>query len=73
MRKTEAAEFRRFLYRESCRLEELSIIKWNNIFAQRKFDTLDLLDLIELSCQIEYLNYIEQRVGILLDFLSEPY
>lgn len=73
MRKSEAAEFRRFLYNESCRLEELSVIKWNHIFTMRRFDTLDLLDLIELSSQIEYLNYLEQRVGILLDYLCEPY
>lgn len=71
MRNSEIAEFRRFLYRESCRLEELFIIKWNNVFARRRFDALDLLDLLELVHQMEYLNYLQQRLQNLLDYMRE--
>lgn len=73
MNAAEAAEFYKWFARESSRLEDLYIRKWNNIFARRQFDTLDLLDLIELSVQIDYLRYIEQRIQKLLLILRTDY
>lgn len=73
MRKTEIAEIYRFLYNESCRLENLFIIKWNNIYARRNFDTLDLLDLIELSVQMDYLNDIHKRIQKLIEYMRDSY
>lgn len=73
MRKSEVADLYRFLYRESCRLENLFIIKWNNIFAMRKFDTLDLLDLIELSVQMDYFKYLQQRLQKLIEYMRDTY
>lgn len=71
MRTSEVTEFFKVLYNERCRLENLFVIKWNNIFAHKKFDTLDLLDLIELSVQMDYLNYIEQKIHNLLKLLKD--
>lgn len=73
MRSSEITEINKFLYKESCRLENLFIIKWNNIFAMRKFDTLDLLDLIELSVQMDYLTYLHQRLQVLTEYLRDTY
>lgn len=73
MRSSEMAEFYKFFYNESNRLENEFIIKWNNIYSQRKLDTLDLLDLIELSVQLDYLNYIEQRIQKILKLLQDIY
>lgn len=73
MRSSEITEFYRFFYNETCRLENLFISKWNNIFLQKQFDTLDLLDLIELSVQMDYLNYIEQRIHKILKHLQDVY
>lgn len=73
MRKNEIAEINKFLYNESCRLEDLFIIKWNNIYARRRFDTLDLLDLIELSVQMDYLTYLHQRLQKLIEYMRDTY
>lgn len=73
MKQTEITEIYRFFYNESNRLENLFIIKWNNIFAYRKFDTLDLLDLIELSVQLDYLTYIQNRVQKLVEYMKDIY
>ena len=73
MRSSEITEFYRFFYNETCRLENLFINKWNNIFLQKQFDTLDLLDLIELSVQMDYLNYMEQRIHKILKYLQDVY
>lgn len=40
MKQSEINEISRFFYNEDNRLENLFVIKWNNIFAMRKFDTL---------------------------------
>ena len=73
MKQSEITEIYRFFYNESNRLENLFIIKWNNIFAHRKFDTLDLLDLIELSVQMDYLTYIQNRVQKLVEYMKDIY
>lgn len=73
MKSSEIADFYRFLQNEEARLQNLFIIKWNNIFAQRKFDTLDLLDLIELSVQIDYFNYLWKRLENLFQYLHSRY
>lgn len=73
MRPSEIAEFYNFFYNETNRLENEFIIKWNNIFAQRKLDTLDLVDLIEISVQLDYLSYIEQRIQKILKLLQDIY
>lgn len=73
MRQTEIAEIYKFLYGESCRLENLFIIKWNNIYARRRFDTLDLLDLIELSVQMDYLTALHQRIQKLIEYMKDVY
>lgn len=73
MKQSEITEIYRFFYNESNRLENLFIIKWNNIFAYRKFDTLDLLDLIELSVQLDYLTYIQNRVQKLVEYMKDIY
>lgn len=71
MKQSEINEISRFFYNEDNRLENLFVIKWNNIFAMRKFDTLDLLDLIELSVQIDYLNQIQHRVRKLVEYMKD--
>ncbi len=71
MKQSEINEITRFLYNESNRIENLFIVKWNNIFAMRKFDTLDLLDLIELSVQIDYLTYLQHRVQKLVEYMKD--
>ena len=73
MRSAEIAEFYAFLQTEEARLENLFIIKWNNIYIQRRFDTLDLLDLIELSVQIDYFNYLWKRLEKLFTYLHSKY
>ncbi len=73
MKQSEITEIYRFFYNESNRLENLFIIKWNNIFSYRKFDTLDLLDLIELSVQLDYLTYIQNRVQKLVEYMKDIY
>ena len=73
MRSSEIAEFYTFLQTEESRLENLFIIKWNNIYIQRRFDTLDLLDLIELSVQIDYFNYLWKRLEKLFTYLHSKY
>lgn len=73
MRSAEIAEFYTFLQTEEARLENLFIIKWNNIYIQRRFDTLDLLDLIELSVQIDYFNYLWKRLENLFTYLHSKY
>lgn len=73
MKQSEITEIYRFFYNESNRLENLFIIKWNNIYACRKFDTLDLLDLIELSVQLDYLTYIQNRVQKLVEYMKDIY
>lgn len=73
MRSAEIAEFYAFLQTEEARLENLFIIKWNNIYTQRRFDTLDLLDLIELSVQIDYFNYLWKRLEKLFTYLHSKY
>lgn len=73
MKQSEINEISRFFYNEDNRLENLFVIKWNNIFAMRKFDTLDLLDLIELSVQIDYLNQIQHRVRKLVEYMKDIY
>lgn len=73
MKQSEITEIYRFFYNESNRLENLFIIKWNNIYAYRKFDTLDLLDLIELSVQLDYLTYIQNRVQKLVEYMKDIY
>lgn len=71
MKQSEINDISRFFYNEDNRLENLFVIKWNNIFAMRKFDTLDLLDLIELSVQIDYLNQIQHRVLKLVEYMKD--
>lgn len=73
MKQSEINEISRFFYNEDNRLENLFVIKWNNIFAMRKFDTLDLLDLIELSVQIDYLNQIQHRIRKLAEYMKDIY
>lgn len=73
MKPSEIADFYKFLHNEESRLENLFIIKWNNIFAHRQFDTLDLLDFIELSVQIDYLNYLWKRLENLFQYLYSRY
>lgn len=73
MHKNDSAEIRRFIYNESCRLEQLSKNKWHHVLYTGRFDTLDLLDLIELAVQVDYLNYLEKRVYTLLDLLTDSY
>lgn len=73
MKQSEINEISRFFYNEDNRLENLFVIKWNNIFTMRKFDTLDLLDLIELSVQIDYLNQIQHRVRKLVEYMKDIY
>lgn len=73
MKQSEINEISRFFFNEDNRLENLFVIKWNNIFAMRKFDTLDLLDLIELSVQMDYLNYIQHRVRKITEYMKEIY
>ena len=71
MRQSEVTEIYRFFYNESNRLDNLFIIKWNNIFSTRRFDTLDLLDLIELTVQDEYLSYLQKRVQTLVEYMKD--
>ncbi len=71
MKQSEINEIARFFYNESNRIENLFIVKWNNIFSLRKFDTLDLLDLIELSVQMDYLTYIQNRVQNVMEYMKD--
>lgn len=71
MRQSEVTEIYRFFYNESNRLDNLFIIKWNNIFSTRRFDALDLLDLIELTVQEEYLSYLQKRVQTLVEYMKD--
>ena len=71
MRQSEVTEIYRFFYNESNRLDNLFIIKWNNIFSTRRFDALDLLDLIELTVQDEYLTYLQKRVQTLVEYMKD--
>ena len=71
MRKSEVNEFRKFLYNESIRLEYLFIDKWNHIFIRRRFDALDLLELLELVHQEEYLKHLESRMNVLLEYMKD--
>lgn len=71
MRQSEVTEIYRFFYNESNRLDNLFIIKWNNIFSTRRFDALDLLDLIELTVQDEYLSYLQKRVQTLVEYMKD--
>lgn len=71
MKASEIAEIHRFLYNESCRLENLYITKWNNLYAHRRADVLDMVDVIELMIQSDYLNSLHQRLQILMDYMRE--
>lgn len=71
MRKSEITEFYQFLYNESNRLDNLVTAKWNNIFLRRRFDALDLLDLLELVHQEEYFRYLESRINMLLEYMKD--
>lgn len=73
MQPAELADFYHFLNNEENRLENLFIIKWNNIYSRRNFDTLDLLDLIELKVQIDYFAFLRNRIQVLLEYLYSAY
>lgn len=71
MTSSDMGEFYRWFYNESVRLENLFAIKWNNIFLRKTFDTLDLLDMIEVVVQMQYLSYVEERIQLLMKYLHD--
>lgn len=71
MTSSDISEIYRFLQREDARLTNLFITKWNNIYVLKQFDTLDLLDLIELSVQMDYLGYIWVRLQKVINYLHD--
>lgn len=73
MKPDEVSEFYKFLNNEEVKLENEYILKCNYIFGRRRFDTLDLLDLIELKAKMEYYDYIRNRLQVLFTYFLSAY
>lgn len=73
MKQSEINEIAQFLYNEDNRLEALMHDRWRYILNRRKFDSLDLLDLIELSVQMDYFNYLQKRLHKLIEYMKDIY
>ena len=73
MKPDEVSEFYKFLNNEEAKLENEYVLKCNYIFGRRWFDTLDLLDLIELKAKMEYYDYIRNRLQVLFTYFLSAY